>query len=433
MDEECSEEIFGPSRDSLYVVIPLTVLYIIIFLTGSTGNVSTCIVIAKNKSMHTATNYYLFSLAISDQLLLLTGVPQEIYFFWSRYPYIFGSNFCFVRGLFNETSSNATVLIITAFTVERYLAICHPFLSHTMSNLSRAIKLIFIIWLVAISLAIPQVLPLKVVGKCPMCVMQDPIINYNFELSTLLFFVMPMTVITVLYILIGLKLKSSSTVERRISVNNRVIRKSSRKVIKMLVAVVVTFFICWAPFHIQRLYAIYNTTIPTKETRDMYIQIYGIITYISGTLFYTSATINPILYNIMSAKFRDAFKSQIERYKGEGLSLAQPLICFERFRQLALDSYSTFNFLKETFASCCFRSSHKLKLKRSMSVVSKSLTRCHDSSDSGSHDNSVQSVTLTILTINKNYLDSSTCLGEKSRKANIYQDATTPMLGNSHR
>ncbi|XP_028128599.2 pyrokinin-1 receptor-like isoform X2 [Diabrotica virgifera virgifera] len=395
MDEECSEEIFGPSRDSLYVVIPLTVLYIIIFLTGSTGNVSTCIVIAKNKSMHTATNYYLFSLAVSDQLLLLTGVPQEIYFFWSRYPYIFGSNFCFVRGLFNETSSNATVLIITAFTVERYLAICHPFLSHTMSNLSRAIKLIFIIWLVAISLAIPQVLPLKVVGKCPMCVMQDPIINYNFELSTLLFFVMPMTVITVLYILIGLKLKSSSTVERRISVNNRVIRKSSRKVIKMLVAVVVTFFICWAPFHIQRLYAIYNTTIPTKETRDMYMQIYGIITYISGTLFYTSATINPILYNIMSAKFRDAFK--------------------------------------ETFASCCFRSSHKLKLKRSMSVVSKSLTRCHDSSDSGSHDNSVQSVTLTILTVNKNYLDSSTCLGEKSRKANIYQDATTPMLGNSHR
>jgi len=37
-------------------------------MTGVIGNVTTCVVIARNSYMHTATNYYLFSLAISDML-----------------------------------------------------------------------------------------------------------------------------------------------------------------------------------------------------------------------------------------------------------------------------------------------------------------------------------------------------------------------------
>lgn len=62
-----------PVRDSLVIVIPLTVIYSAIFLTGIIGNIITCIVISRNKSMHTATNYYLFSLAVSDLLLLISG------------------------------------------------------------------------------------------------------------------------------------------------------------------------------------------------------------------------------------------------------------------------------------------------------------------------------------------------------------------------
>lgn len=55
------------------IVILLTVVYVVIFLTGMLGNVSTCIVVMRNSYMHTATNYYLFSLAISDVVSLLLG------------------------------------------------------------------------------------------------------------------------------------------------------------------------------------------------------------------------------------------------------------------------------------------------------------------------------------------------------------------------
>ncbi|CAK9823731.1 Pyrokinin-1 receptor [Anthophora retusa] len=311
-------------RDSLYIVVSVTIIYVSIFVTGTIGNISTCIVIARNKSMHTATNYYLFSLAVSDLLLLVSGLPAEIYMVWCKYPYIFGEGFCVLRGLAAETSTNATVLTITAFTVERYVAICHPFLSQTMSKLSRAVKLILIVWFVALSFALPQALQFGVVQHrqnpdIVMCTVKNPL-QHSFELSTLLFFIVPMSLITVLYILIGLKLRKSNMMKsshgRRPGGSCRHHPgRSSRRVLKMLVAVVIAFFICWAPFHLQRLIAIYGTN---KEdhisSNSKWIEfLYLLMTYISGVLYYVSTTINPILYNIMSNKFRVAFMETLSR------------------------------------------------------------------------------------------------------------------------
>ena len=74
-------------------------------------------------------------------------------------------------------------------------------------------------------------------------------------------------------------------------------------------AVVVAFFICWAPFHVQRLIAIYGTNsedhVSSKGPLEEFL--YLLFTYLSGVLYYVSTTINPILYNIMSNKFRQAF------------------------------------------------------------------------------------------------------------------------------
>lgn len=60
-------------RDPLTIILPITVIYVIIFIAGVLGNVITCVVIYKNKTMHTATNYYLFNLAVSDFLVLIFG------------------------------------------------------------------------------------------------------------------------------------------------------------------------------------------------------------------------------------------------------------------------------------------------------------------------------------------------------------------------
>ncbi|XP_003492463.2 pyrokinin-1 receptor [Bombus impatiens] len=321
-------------RDPLYIVLPITVIYTVIFLTGLIGNVSTCVVIARNKSMHTATNYYLFSLAVSDLLLLISGLPPEMCYIWSHFPYVFGEAFCIIQSFAAETSANATVLTITAFTVERYVAICHPFISHTMSKLSRAVKFVIVIWLLALCLAVPQAAQFgivydyrngSVVLDSAQCSIKWYLIEHAFEISTILFFILPMTIITVLYILIAIKLRQSRLLSATAKRNHlsagsiygdsgRGKSSAQKNVIRMLVAVVVAFFICWAPFHAQRLLAVHAKN--TTEPKDALVIVYTILTYTSGVFYYLSTTVNPLLYNIMSNKFREAFKSMLSNHCG---------------------------------------------------------------------------------------------------------------------
>lgn len=57
----------------------------------------------------------------------LLGMPQDTYNIWFPHNYRFTHTICILQGLLSETSTNATVLTITSFTIERYIAICHPF------------------------------------------------------------------------------------------------------------------------------------------------------------------------------------------------------------------------------------------------------------------------------------------------------------------
>lgn len=73
--------------EPLFVLISVTICYLFIFVAGVLGNVITCTVISRNKSMHTATNYYLFNLAISDLILLLSGKSMHSICPYIPYPY----------------------------------------------------------------------------------------------------------------------------------------------------------------------------------------------------------------------------------------------------------------------------------------------------------------------------------------------------------
>ncbi|KFM59111.1 Neuromedin-U receptor 2, partial [Stegodyphus mimosarum] len=226
----------------------MTLVYAVILMTGVIGNICTCIVIARNRYMHTATNYYLFSLAVSDLLLLILGLPQELYQLWYKYPYIFGEAFCILRGLTSEMSTNASILTITAFTVERYVAICHPFRAQTMSHLPRAVKTILCIWTVAALCALPTALQFGIkyetddngdtLWDTAVCAVIKPL-PHTFEISTCLFFVLPIILISVLYVLIGIRLRQGSIGNRADNLSNcNFISKqkmNSRKaVVKML-------------------------------------------------------------------------------------------------------------------------------------------------------------------------------------------------------
>ncbi|XP_012268179.2 neuropeptides capa receptor-like [Athalia rosae] len=311
----------GPKHLPRRVVIPVTVVYLTIFVTGVFGNGATCWVIVRNPVMQTATNYYLFSLAVSDLTLLLLGLPNELSVFWQQYPWAFGLYLCKLRAFVSEMSSYVSVLTIVAFSMERYLAICHPLHLYAMSGLKRPSRFILAAWVVALVCALPFAIYTTVyyvefpigsglhVEDSAICAMlQHSMPPFPlYELSCVIFFFIPMLFILILYVRMGLKIRSKS-IGRSIegSVHGETRQAQSKKaIIRMLSAVVVMFFICWAPFHAQRLLYVH------ARNSAYYAEINEWLYALGGCLYYFSTTVNPILYNVMSAKYRGAFKETL--------------------------------------------------------------------------------------------------------------------------
>jgi neuromedin U receptor 1 len=56
---------------------------------------------------------------------------------------------------FGFRATYVSVLTISAFSLERYLAICHPLHLYAMAGLTRASRIILILWVISIACASP--------------------------------------------------------------------------------------------------------------------------------------------------------------------------------------------------------------------------------------------------------------------------------------
>lgn len=81
--------------------------------------------------------------------------------------------------------------------------------------------------------------------------------------------------------------------------------RSRRQVVAMLIAVVFFFFACILPFKVLTLWIVAS---PLEILDVINQETYFNLLYFSRLMFYINSAINPILYNIMSSKFRDGFK-----------------------------------------------------------------------------------------------------------------------------
>ncbi|NXG78293.1 NMUR2 protein, partial [Baryphthengus martii] len=307
--------LYGPRRSHLF--LPMALVYTLIFIVGVVGNFLVCLVILKHRNMKTPTNYYLFSLAISDLLVLLFGMPLEVYEMWSNYPFLFGPIGCYLKTALFETVCFASILNVTTVSVERYIAILHPFRAKLESTHKRALRTIVVLWVLSVLFALPntgthgimlQYYPNgTLVPGSDTCTVVMPMWIYNciVQITSFLFYVLPMGVISVLYYLMGLRLKGDKSLEvEEMAVN--VQRPSRKSVTKMLFVLVMVFAICWAPFHIDRLFFSF-----VVEWTEPLANIFNLIHVVSGVFFYLSSAVNPIIYNLLSQRFRMAFLSVI--------------------------------------------------------------------------------------------------------------------------
>ncbi|XP_060049754.1 neuromedin-U receptor 1 isoform X1 [Erinaceus europaeus] len=325
-DEELRLKYLGPQRSDLFA--PICAVYLLVGAVGTVGNGLTCAVILRHPAMRTPTNLYLFSLAVSDLLVLLLGLPLELYELWCNYPFALGAGGCFFRTLLFETVCLASVLNVTALSAERFVAVLQPLRARRLGTRARVRRVLGALWALALLCALPNAslhglrpLELPCRGAVPdstTCALVRPRQLYNLvvQVTTLLFFCLPMATISVLYLLIGLRLRRERLLllpkakgGARARETQRLQRLQDRgrtQVTKMLFVLVVVFAVCWAPFHVDRLMWSF-----VARWTDALQLAYQYVHVVSGVFFYLSSAANPVLYSLMSTRFRETFQEAL--------------------------------------------------------------------------------------------------------------------------
>ncbi|KAL3269045.1 hypothetical protein HHI36_008128 [Cryptolaemus montrouzieri] len=122
--------------------------------------------------------------------------------------------------------------------------------------------------------------------------------------SIVIFFFAPLIVLIILYCIIARNLMTNAAA---LGTNKRIDNysiRARRQVILMLGTVVLSFFLCLIPF---RVFTIWIIVVPTEYVLHLGIERYYNILYFCRILVYLNSAINPILYNLMSSKFRTGF------------------------------------------------------------------------------------------------------------------------------
>uniref|UniRef100_A0A3Q3MQZ0 Growth hormone secretagogue receptor type 1 n=1 Tax=Mastacembelus armatus TaxID=205130 RepID=A0A3Q3MQZ0_9TELE len=297
LNQECQlEPVFG-----LIELVVTTVIYIPLMLSGLLGNILTILVVWLRPHMRSSTYLYLSSMAVSDLVILLL-LPLDLYKLWRPRPWPLGDLACKLTVFLSECCTFCTILHITFLSLERYLAVCWPITAKTLVTRRRTRALIGCLWLCAVISAAPVLVMVGVeevegeeLGecRCTQYAVSSGLLSTMTIVSNL-YFLVPFCILGLVYSLIGRTLWLRPQSSRK--------DQSHRHTVKMLGVIVLAFVLCWLPFHVGR--TIFSLSLST------YFNL------VSSVLFYLSAAVNPLLYNLMSARYRHAVHRKTHLHLG---------------------------------------------------------------------------------------------------------------------
>uniref|UniRef100_A0A673B046 Gastrin/cholecystokinin type B receptor n=1 Tax=Sphaeramia orbicularis TaxID=375764 RepID=A0A673B046_9TELE len=337
-------------------------LYSLIFFLSVFGNLLIIVVLTVNKRMRTVTNTFLLSLAISDLMMTVFCMPFNLIPSILK-DFIFGAAMCKIVAYLMGISVSISTFSLVAIAIERYSAICNPLKSRVWQTRSHAYRVIAATWLLAFVIMTPYPVVSHLESYRRADNTTAHLCRHNWPHTTaeqtwyilllLVLFAIPGVVMIVAYGLISRELyrgikfemgnKKDSTdvkngltstvstgsddgdgcyvnvthrphsmemsnmasssralkTERPRSNTSEAKLEAKKRVIRMLVVIVVFFFLCWMP-----IYCV-NTWRAFDEKSAIHALSGAPIAFIH-LLCYTSACINPIIYCFMNTRFRKA-------------------------------------------------------------------------------------------------------------------------------
>ncbi|XP_070822346.1 opioid receptor, delta 1b [Chaetodon trifascialis] len=287
---------------SLIIAVCITALYSLICVVGLLGNVLVMYGVVRYTKMNTATNIYIFNLALADALATSTLPFQSAKYLMSTWP--FGELLCKVVIAIDYYNMFTSIFTLTMMSVDRYIAVCHPVRALDFRTPAKAKLINVCIWILSSAIGVPVMIMAitKVTDKGnTACTLRFPKPERYWDtvmkICVFIFaFVVPVLVITICYGLMILRLKSV-----RLLSGSKEKDRNLRRITRMVLVVVAAFIICWTPIHI---FIIIKTMVDIDHKNLVVMASW----HLCIALGYTNSSLNPVLYAFLDENFKRCFR-----------------------------------------------------------------------------------------------------------------------------
>ncbi|XP_078041829.1 ecdysis triggering hormone receptor isoform X3 [Augochlora pura] len=301
-----------------YIRTTSMIVCIVVMVLGIIGNLMVPLVVFRGKDMRNSTNIFLVNLSVADLFVLLICTPTVLVEINSG-PEVWplGKHMCKAVPFVELTVAHASVLTILAISFERYYAICEPLRAGYVCTKARATFLCLLAWVAAALCTSPIIwvsqyreIRLKESKTdqdkniVPVCLtMADTTATVVFFLLlVILFYLVPLLILLILYGVIIKHLMPDRSAASNTSDSYHA--RAKRHVITMLMAVVGSFFLCLTPYRILILFIIVS---PAEKIAAVNQDAFFALLNFSRIMCYIHSAVDPVLYNLMSTKFRKGF------------------------------------------------------------------------------------------------------------------------------
>lgn len=304
-----------PAFDKFFRLLIVSII-IIVIVAAVCGNVLVCVAILLNKRLRKTTNYFIFSLAISDLMTAFFSMPFDVEVLLHPYQWSVGEFVCNFWAFMYLIAAPTSILNLMAVSMDRYLAISAPLKYYSVMKPKLALLIIATIWLYSLTFTTlgmvrwPYYEHSVMGGLC-----YFNISPYYSVVSSAVNFILPTVIMCIIYYHIY---KIASAHARRIAkqeVTTSVASNSNEdsgtitsekkrikrniKAAKTIAIIVSTFLLCWMPL----------TLISTVGSlcREC-LMVNGELWMALMVLAYMNSAMNPILYSFFNQEFRESFK-----------------------------------------------------------------------------------------------------------------------------